>query len=120
MAQKAIEGANLESVPAIAQTVTTIASRLNHYFEQLAPWELAKLPNGRARLESGMYATLDSLRMLFELAFPIIPRTSLRALVNMGAGSVPSEPRAHRFVPGGLPHESLLGEDANLFPRVEA
>jgi methionyl-tRNA synthetase len=119
VAQDALDRLDLETIPAMAQAIATVAGRLNTYFEELAPWELAKRPDARGKLESGLYAVLDCLRLAFELAAPIMPRAAKRALANLGAQPIPATPAAHRFTAGALPKSAPLGEDSNLFPRVE-
>ena len=39
--------ADLDTVPALAQIIKGISGRLNQYFEELAPWKLAKQPEAR-------------------------------------------------------------------------
>jgi methionyl-tRNA synthetase len=119
-ATAALADLDLEGVADLAAAIVEIADRLNQHFGDAAPWALAKDPAQRPRLESVMYATLDSLRLLFELAHPILPVTARRALANLGLPPIPDEPRAHAFAAGGLPAGAALGDDDHLFPRVEA
>jgi methionyl-tRNA synthetase len=116
-AQAAFERADLETLPEYSQQIIAIANRLNTSFEQLAPWTLAKAPDGADRLASGLYATLDSIRILFELASPIIPGVAERALRNLGAAPIARGER-HSFTANRLPAGATLGEDSNLFPRL--
>ena len=110
---------DLDTIPDLAAAILNMATRINNHFDQLAPWKLAKNPSDHPKLAGGMYSTLDSVRILFELAYPIMPRTSERALRNLGADPIPSGPMAHEFLPFKLKLGASLGEDSALFPRAD-
>jgi methionyl-tRNA synthetase len=119
MANSVFETANLEKLPSLVARVIEIANLLNGYFECLAPWTLVKDSTQIGRLHSGLYTTLDSIRILYELAYPVIPKTAARALRNLHAPIETDGPRIHQFVPGLLGSGVNLDEDTNLFPRIE-
>jgi methionyl-tRNA synthetase len=120
MARAAFDIADLDTLPDLGQAIVAIGTRMNLYFDRLAPWTLAKQPTERPRLASGLYATLDALRTLFELVAPIMPTISARALRNLGLDPIPEEPRRHEFASRRLPNGNPLGEDSALFPRLQS
>ena len=116
----AFDGPMLASVQNGTRTIIDIADRLNTHFNDVAPWKLKKLPGSKDRIESVIGVLLDCLRLLFEMATPVIPATSARALENLGISPVVDEPKTHEFIPDCWPDDARIGNDSNLFARVES
>jgi len=119
-AERVLARVDLDTIAETVQTLVDIGLRLNGHFEAAAPWNLAKDPGRRERLESVLYACLDCLRVLFELAWPLMPATAERALANVGAPAPPAAGgRAHDFAAARLRPGARVGGDSNLFPRIK-
>ena len=89
----------------------------NRYIVAREPWRLAKDAARRADLETALYTTADTLRVLAELVRPFMPATSARMLAMLG---VPSEKTSWTTLrPGTLASGTKLGETGALFPRIE-
>jgi methionyl-tRNA synthetase len=118
IATEVLATAGFETLQLLPRGVLDIGMRLNAHVDAVAPWRLAREPEQQARLDSAIYALLEGLRVLAELAWPVMPGTSDRALRAVG-GSPISGARAHRFVPFALPRGGPIGGiQGPLFPRV--
>ena len=92
---------------------------MNIQLDQVAPWQLMKNPENQPRIDSFIYILLDCLRILFELAYPVIPRTSARALQNMGCSKITAGEQVHQFQSDRLTQDYQVGTDTTLFPRIK-
>ncbi len=109
----------LHTIPSLVQEAVVIAETLNIYIDTTAPWTHIKNPDNRNRVGGVLYVLLDGLRLLFEMLSPVIPATAARGLIAIGADPIPLEARLHEFVPMRLSPGTPLGDDVNLFPRVQ-
>jgi methionyl-tRNA synthetase len=88
--------------------------RLNRYVEEQAPWQLAKEPQERARLECVLRTLAEGLRVVSVLLHPYLPAATQRLLAALGA-------------PGMRLRDAALGSGAiaaveplePLFPKVQ-
>ncbi|MFN7981032.1 MAG: methionine--tRNA ligase [Vicinamibacterales bacterium] len=89
----------------------------NRYIVVREPWRLAKDPSRRAELETSLYATADTLRVVAELLRPFVPGTAERLLQMLGQPLHASSwsTLANRQLTAG----TTLGETVALFPRIE-
>jgi methionyl-tRNA synthetase len=62
----------------VLREVMRIADRVNERFDQAKPWELAKDPAQRARLQDVCSDTLNAFRALTYYLAPVLPRTAER------------------------------------------
>ncbi len=108
---------DLTTIPELARGLIEIADRLNVYVNDKAPWTLAKQPENRERVAGILFAMLDSVRILFELAYPIMPVLARNALLSLGASPVDPTAQRHDFLSGVLKTGTPFGEPINLFPR---
>ena len=75
------------------------------------------------RLDSAIYALMEGLRIVAQLAWPVMPTTSDKALQALGAATVGETLTAtpYEFIPFGLvPGTGISALEASLFPRVRA
>jgi methionyl-tRNA synthetase len=108
----------LQEVTDQATALLQLGRAINLYVNQSAPWMLAKDPSQRTRLAGVLYGCLDALRIVMELAQPIMPNVASRALSSIGAASACFEKWTDRFQPNGLRPGSPLSFDDLLFPRL--
>jgi methionyl-tRNA synthetase len=96
-----------------------LLSTINVYLQEKQPWNLAKTGDeGRAELETVLYAALEGLRIASILAEPFMPAIAAALRKQLGAEDLPLDLlQATRW--GGLPAGTRLGDAKPLFPRVD-
>jgi methionyl-tRNA synthetase len=91
---------------------------VNHYIDRNKPWALAKAGDIK-RLASVLYASLDSIRVISELLYPIMPgKMHLLRTKILGLGE--REPVIELGVESRLEPGKPLGDPVSLFPRVSS
>ncbi len=96
---------------------------LNKYVDTEAPWVLAKQGN-MERLTAVMYTLLESLHKIALFIWPIMPKTSVLLLEQLGTKASEDVPPCAK-----LDHEALawgtlasginIATNSNMFPRIE-
>ncbi|HLB94652.1 MAG TPA: methionine--tRNA ligase [Nitrospiria bacterium] len=92
----------------------------NRYIERNAPWDLAKDPKKRPRLETVLYHLAEALRILALYLFPFMPVTAERMAAELGWRSslkdivLSRDGRWGRLKPG-----TKTRKGKPLFPRIE-
>lgn len=71
-----------------ASDIREFARKINGFFDRCAPWTLAK-KESLDEFNSCILTCVEALRLMAEIAFPIIPETSLAILRSMGIGFDP-------------------------------
>jgi methionyl-tRNA synthetase len=91
-------------------------ARLNQLIVTNAPWELAKDPGKRERLDALLYDLLEAVRLVATLVHPVMPRAAARIYAMLGLDHAPGPDDLDwgRLEPG-----RPLGAVEPLFPRVE-
>jgi len=97
--------------------VWEVVGRLNQHIVVNAPWELAKAPAQRARLDALLYALLEGVRLVATLVWPVMPRAARRIFGMLG---LERDPGPGDLEWGVLAPGAPLGRVEPLFPRVEA
>jgi len=105
---------------AALESLWELVRACNKYVDSAAPWVLAK--EGRAEeLQTVMYTLLECLRKIALHLLPVMPRTALVLLEQLGQNVDP----ASIFLPDEISHFGKLepgltvSATSNLFPRVE-
>jgi methionyl-tRNA synthetase len=91
--------------------------RSNQRIVTHAPWEMAKDPAQRARLDALLYDVLEGVRLIATLVFPVMPRAATRIYAMLG---LDREPGPDDLQWGRLEPGASLGPIEPLFPRKEA
>jgi methionyl-tRNA synthetase len=91
-------------------------SRLNQRIVANAPWELARDPAQKPRLDALLYGLLEGVREIATLVYPVMPRAAARIYAMLG---LPGEPGPQDLEWGRLEPGRPLGALEPLFPRVE-
>lgn len=89
----------------------------NRYMEKTAPWKLAKEGNNE-RLNSVLYNTAETLRIISGLLYPVIPEKASIIRKSLGIGDekiILDELK----VWGKLKSGTLVTDSGVLFPRIE-
>lgn len=113
------EKIDLTILPESVKAMLDISNQLNLFYNDTAPWQLAKDPLQQPRLESTIYVMLDCIRMLFEFMFPVIPSTSNIVLRSLGLEEIPLKAEQHHFQIDRLPRNGKLSDPGSLFPRID-
>jgi methionyl-tRNA synthetase len=90
---------------------------LNRYVDAAAPWELAKDPGKRPRLERVLCTLADALQFLGIVLDPFVPDAAAKI---RGALGYTKTPRLEDAVVGRLTSVPAVQKMAALFPRIEA
>jgi len=89
---------------------------LNRYVDTAAPWELAKDPAKRPRLERVLCTLADALQFLGIVLDPFVPDAAAKI---RGALGYTKPPRLEDAVVGRLTSVPAVQKMAALFPRIE-
>jgi methionyl-tRNA synthetase len=101
--------------------VWSIVDRANGYLVEKEPWKLAKNPDRRAELESVLYASAETLRIIAVLIQPFMPAAAERLWAQLGmAGDVADQRLPGAVVWGQLPVGTVTHKGDALFPRLDA
>jgi methionyl-tRNA synthetase len=97
--------------------VFRLIGRANKYIDETMPWQLAKAPEQKARLETVLYHLLETVRIAALLLSPAMPSVPGRVWAQIGAD--PGQNRAWDDLAwGGTRPGSKVQKGENLFPRI--
>jgi len=99
--------------------IMKLVRNTNRYIENQAPWALAK-EDRKERLDTVLYVSCESLRIISDLFYPVLPRRCkrIRELLGLsGEELTPSLQRAKKW--GFLQPGTKAGSAQSLFPRLE-
>ncbi|HET6464931.1 MAG TPA: methionine--tRNA ligase [Nitrospiria bacterium] len=100
--------------------IWTLVDFANRYVERTAPWDLAKDPKNRARLDAVLYHLAETLRILAIHLFPFMPGTAQRMTTELGWTTSLErvlKPRDYHW--GRLKPGRPIQKGKLLFPRIE-
>jgi len=129
--QKTVADAAANADAAVAQfqideaisSIWTIVDALNGYITANEPWALAKDEAQRARLGTVLYTAAEGLRALAVLLSPVMPESTEKLWVALGAaeslGRLQDQPLREAGAWGVLRPGTSANGLAPLFPRVE-
>jgi methionyl-tRNA synthetase len=97
----------------------SVIARVDKYLSDVKPWDLARRPEERARVETVLAVAVRALRVLAVLLAPVLPETMRALWAQLG---LPEEPA--RVNPLALEFEApisglRIGEVTPLFPRMD-
>ena len=97
-----------------------VINQVNRYIDQSAPWVLARDPQKQNRLQTVLYYSLESLKVVGVLLAPIMPDTSEKLLDRLGVKIDPLKLRLDQHaIWGTLSPETATRRGKPLFPRIE-
>lgn len=102
-----------------AAAVQKLASRVNLYVEESAPWNLAKSEETADELASVMYNALEAIRIIALYLAPFMPNTSAEALRRIGIDLSGITDIESATVWGQLPFGNAVEVGDPLFPRLD-
>jgi methionyl-tRNA synthetase len=93
----------------------------NQYIDKTAPWNLAKNPQDKSRLNTVLYSAAETLRFLCVSLYPFIPEAAEEMKRQLGLMLDFSKPLlAHEITWGGIIPDTAIAKGPPLFPRIEA
>jgi methionyl-tRNA synthetase len=102
------------------QQIWELVSYVNKYIDRSAPWTLAKSPDNREKLNSVMYAALESLRFLAMYLNPFMPHATQKLWEQLGLDSDLSKIHLPKQAAWGfLKPGASIQKGEQLFPRVD-
>jgi methionyl-tRNA synthetase len=114
-AEKALEAWEIGNA---LQSIWSFVRRTNQYLEQSEPWQLARLPEKGAQLDTVLYSAAEAMRLLAIFLSPFIPGASDRILSQLGLGAVGASAWVREGTWGSRPLSRVVAEPL-LFPRIE-
>ena len=105
-------------------SVWDIVARANRVIEETSPWDLARAERaGDAgaglRLDSVLYAALETVRVVAVHLEPFLPAAAASILAHLGCSADDTRPEPARIQWGGLIPGTVTRAPAPLFPRIE-
>jgi methionyl-tRNA synthetase len=94
-------------------------AQVDGYLTTQKPWTLAEDPTQRARLETVLYLSAESLRIIVALAHPVLPNATFKIWSQLGQTGALAEFRIDRLAWGQMGSGTHIGEILPVFPRVE-
>lgn len=101
------------------QAVWKFIGLANKYIVENAPWELAKDPELRKRLDDVIYNLLESLRVISLPLHAIMPQTAAKMAAALQVEASPKLADHPPWSKGGLTIGATVGLTEALFPRLE-
>ena len=99
------------------ETVMQFVRHLNRYFNDEAPWKLAKDPEQHGRLGTVLYNCVEGLRIVSVLLEPAMPGKARQIRVDLGLGDYTFA--AIETWGGAQPGAKMPPEAEILFPKTE-
>lgn len=122
IAKEAEDGYQHYRLRKASQSLMELAAAGNVYFDAKKPWKDAKEPTLRRSLETTIACSLECIKVLSLIAFPIIPETALKIWKQLGF----IDPKNSLEVLGWdkillsqIPEGQQLGEPEILFKKIE-
>ena len=97
-----------------------LASRVNLYVEESAPWNLAKSEETAGELAEVIYNALEAIRIIALYMAPFMPNTSAEVFRRLSLGSVTDVTDIEAATAWGqLPAGNAVEIGDPLFPRLD-
>ncbi len=102
------------------QIIWELISRCDEYIDKSAPWDLAKRPEDRPKLDTVLNTVAKALRFLCVLVYPYMPQTAEEMKQQLGLMLNFSKPLlAGDFTWDGLPPGTQIVKGKLLSPRID-
>ncbi|MGB8541989.1 MAG: methionine--tRNA ligase [Candidatus Acidiferrales bacterium] len=83
------------------------------------PWTLSQDPIQKERLETVLYASAESLRIILTLAHPVVPDATQRIWGQLGQAGKIEDVRIDQLKWGELKSGTKIGKPEGVFPRID-
>jgi methionyl-tRNA synthetase len=108
----------LKMAHVLTKSIILIGNRLNKYFNDVTPWKLVKEKEKSEELKTILYTVLDGIKIIFELAYPIMPNTANEVLEIIGASKIPDKVTNYVIKVGKLKPGSKMLTPKIIFPKL--
>jgi methionyl-tRNA synthetase len=103
------------------QAIWELVGLCDEYIDKAAPWQLAKNPESRPRLDTVLNTASRGLRLLSVLLYPYMPQTAAQLAAQLGLSFDFSKPIAQTTYEWNSPlADNKICKGPGLFPRIEA
>lgn len=102
----------------VTKRIILIGNRLNKYFNDVTPWKLVKEKEKLGELRTILYTVLDGIKVLFELAYPIMPDIANEVLEMIGSNKIPDEIINYDIKVGNLKPGLKMLKPKIIFPKL--
>ena len=103
-----------------AAAVQKLASRVNLYVEESAPWNLAKSEETAAELAEVIYNALEAIRIVALYMAPLMPNTTAEVFRRLSLGDIAAVKDIEAATAWGqLPAGNHVEIGDPLFPRLD-
>ncbi len=103
----------------VLEDIWAFVRRCNKYVEENAPWELAKKPEAKARLDTVLYNLAESLRFITVLIAPFMPSKAEEMWARLGQDNFNEVSFEHVAKWGRLKPGTATRTGDPLFPKVD-
>lgn len=104
---------------AAVATMMELAQAGNAYFDHKRPWQDAKQPETRKRMETTLACCLECIKVLALISFPIIPATAEKVWKMLGFQDTILGSSWDAIVKVAVPNSHALPEPEILFKKIE-
>ena len=104
------------------QAIWKFVTSVDQYISEAAPWKLAADASRSADLESVLYVSAESIRIITALLYPILPFATAKVWAQLGLGDIEDAARRgelNNLEWGGLKPGTKLGALGPIFPRAD-
>ena len=101
------------------ETVWNVIARIDKMISDAKPWELAKDENQAEILNAVLYRSLETLRWLCVLLFPVMPEATKNIYAQIGLSDDLAKINPENLKYGELTAGTKIGETKPVFPRIE-
>ncbi|MEK7350184.1 MAG: methionine--tRNA ligase [Nitrospirota bacterium] len=103
------------------QAIWELIGLCDEYIDKAAPWQLAKNPENRPRLNTVLNTASRALRLLSALMYPYMPQTAAQLTQQLGLSFDFSKPIPQTAYKWETPLvETKICKGPSLFPRIES
>ncbi len=103
------------------QAIWELIGLCDEYIDKAAPWQLAKNPENRPRLNTVLNTASRALRLLAALMYPYMPQTAAQLTRQLGLSFDFSKPIPQTAYKWETPLvETKICKGPSLFPRIES
>jgi methionyl-tRNA synthetase len=103
------------------QAIWELIGLCDEYIDKAAPWQLAKNPENRPRLNTVLNTASRALRLLSALMYPYMPQTAAQLARQLGLSFDFSKPIPQTAYKWETPFvETKICKGPSLFPRIES
>ncbi len=101
------------------ETIWNVIKRIDTMISDAKPWVLAKDEENAEILDAVLYRSLEAIRWLSVLLYPVMPEATRQIYSQLGLSDDISKINPENLTYGELSAGTILGETVAVFPRME-